>query len=536
MSSEHERICSFIDALRGDIESHLVRVSDPRLQFALKHLFDKCTKKLKTSDLNLSDVALDDFLRFNRKARRVSLDLPSEVVSEARLFITEALEHYTSSFSDVPQDCLNVGHLCSLWRYGPGASNGIELTHFCDKVVQQPTATETCAPFTRLMRSLNPYLKGFDAKMGWGIRTVNGSRITTVPKNDKTDRVIAIEPLGNMMCQLAAGRYIEGALRTRGIDITNQQELNKHLAFVGSRDGSWATIDLKHASDMITPKLVRLLWPKEWYSLFCAFRSPVANIRGEDVKLNMISTMGNGFTFPMMTMTILALCKAVCGSNYVAVFGDDIIVKTSFYDDVCTTLQQAGLLVNTDKSFAAGPFRESCGGDYYSGYEVTPFYVKSLNSSADIYIALNQVLTYCGKHQLFFSKTIDALKVMLGKEVLYVPEWMPDYSGVRRSTVPRLYKYLEAYGKLKLCDHELAMFCTLGGYTQSYRGGAAYIPRSRMKYRLRNGCLPSGWTNGRCAARLTTSNALVGQNEDRKLTYIRGQAESHWIDLILDLV
>jgi hypothetical protein len=46
--------------------------------------------------------------------------------------------------------------------------------------------------------------------------------------------------------------------------------------------------------------------------------------------------------------------------------------------------------VNEKKSFASGPFRESCGGHYYNGYSVKPFYIrKPLNSLSRIIWLLN---------------------------------------------------------------------------------------------------------------------------------------------------
>ena len=40
------------------------------------------------------------------------------------------------------------------------------------------------------------------------------------------------------------------------------------------------------------------------------------------------------------------------------------------------TLEAFGLLVNKKKSFSKGNFRESCGGDYFMGTDVTPVYMR----------------------------------------------------------------------------------------------------------------------------------------------------------------
>jgi hypothetical protein len=43
---------------------------------------------------------------------------------------------------------------------------------------------------------------------------------------------------------------------------------------------------------------------------------------------------------------------------------------------VQTALEAFGLKINERKSFSNGFFRESCGGDYYRGYDVTPVYLR----------------------------------------------------------------------------------------------------------------------------------------------------------------
>lgn len=56
----------------------------------------------------------------------------------------------------------------------------------------------------------------------------------------------------------------------------------------------------------------------------------------------------------------------------VYVYGDDVIVPKDYALHVQPALEAVGLLVNVNKSFYKGPFRESCGGDYINGVEVSP--------------------------------------------------------------------------------------------------------------------------------------------------------------------
>jgi hypothetical protein len=62
-------------------------------------------------------------------------------------------------------------------------------------------------------------------------------------------------------------------------------------------------------------------------------------------------------------------------SSMVRVFGDDIIVPNDAYMVLTILMDELGLKVNTDKSFAEGFFREACGMDAFMGYCVTPAYI-----------------------------------------------------------------------------------------------------------------------------------------------------------------
>ena len=88
--------------------------------------------------------------------------------------------------------------------------------------------------------------------------------------------------------------------------------------------------------------------------------------------------MGNGFTFPLETLIFWALTASACEGDVdsVSVYGDDIICPRERADDVIDTLTMCGFKINLEKSFVEGPFRESCGCDYYKGIDIRPFYKK----------------------------------------------------------------------------------------------------------------------------------------------------------------
>lgn len=498
----------------------------------------RARKRARYVKPELDREAVESFMDDNDFVGRREICCDPGILSNARSFIFKNLTRYHRSFSgeDNFQEVFDPAYLTDSWRFGPGASNGIRGTHTADKVGQEMTATALCEPFVAYIRQNNAYFDAYDsiAKSSGMIR-VEGSRLTTVPKNEDTARTIAIEPSGNMACQLAAGHILEGVLRQVGLDIRRQQPLNKAMARRGSMLDDIATIDLKSASNLVGTDLVGALFPAEWYKLLMSIRSPVTSIDGLNVRLNMVSTMGNGFTFPLMTLIIVSLIygyRAVHGgpNQYIdwsstCVFGDDIIVPVHEYDGICTTLEQCGFLINHEKSYKCGPFRESCGGDYYEGVDVTPFYVKDLATDSDIYVAINQVLQWGAKTEIFLLRTLQYLVGLLRRGPFLVPEWHDPASGILCQSVSRRYKYLRAVSfRKRLKDERYLMMLACGGYVSSSGLDVVYTPRlNKTRYVVKAARLPRGYLDG--ADPLTRSarcTSLIGLQVSLLFDYPEG--------------
>jgi len=508
--TNEDKLLTFFENLTADLTE--VSSSVPHIQAAKQRQLERMRKRAKLPGQDLANAALDKFLKCNAELRDVKITLSSDVIECARDYLLYALEKHCKKYDpDSLQETYTWDQLCDNWAFGPGASNGVQGSGTVSKIDQPMTVTDSARPLLKSLRLRDTYFRCFDAANGNdGLLTVEGSRLTTVPKNETTERTIAIEPSGNMALQLAAGRIIEGCLRMLGLDIKDQQDVNKRLARYASKTGTMCTLDLSMASDRFLPELIRLLWPPEWYDLFMNLRSPSTMVRGRATELTMISTMGNGFTFPMMTMTILMLVYANRRINHggpyrfvdwscTGVFGDDIIVPTYEYDSLCERLNESGLLVNHDKSFKAGPFRESCGGDYYEGYNITPFYVKVLNTHADIYTAINQLLKWCGAHALFAPRALKWLVDLLGTKVLVVPEWMQDTSGIRSMRCPRKFKYLKLVPNPVRYSGWSEMRLACGGYlsTKGNSDSLWGMPRPRYnRYELGTARLPVSYLDG----------------------------------------
>lgn len=226
-------------------------------------------------------------------------------------------------------------------------------------------------------------------------RFVDGSVMFTVPKNAQIDRVAAKEPDLNMFFQKMLGNQIRTLLKREGIDL-NDQRVNAGLARRGSIDGSLMTIDLSSASDSVTIELVRACLPFDWFYYLDLFRSPVVTIDSEVHRMNMFSSMGNGFTFELESLLFYSITRAVQWATGVrgtiSVYGDDIIAPTEMQNELFRALRFFGFEVNEAKSFVDGPFRESCGAYWYAGIDVKPFYLRRpFSSISDLILTLNQL-------------------------------------------------------------------------------------------------------------------------------------------------
>ncbi len=223
-----------------------------------------------------------------------------------------------------------------------------------------------------------------------------GNEVITVPKNSKTDRVIAVEPGFNLWFQKGIGTMIRRRLRRAGVDL-NSQIRNQQLALTASSSNHLATVDFSSASDSISYSVVRELIPGRWFTLLDICRSPVGNQDGTQLKWNKFSSMGNGFTFELESLIFFAAATAVCeflgcDTKEISVFGDDVILPSNCFDLFRSFCEFLGFRTNTEKSFSSGYFRESCGSHYYDGVDCKPIFLKEILTNAQsLYKLANNV-------------------------------------------------------------------------------------------------------------------------------------------------
>lgn len=215
------------------------------------------------------------------------------------------------------------------------------------------------------------------------------------------------------------------------------QGVNRRLAETSSVDEKFSTIDLKDASDRVSARLMKKVCsgssaistflrdhrasfvsipngPCQLFSIYvrqvlcktnllgnrCLLASMVylqryTNQTSKKFLLQKTAGMGSGLTFPLMSLLIsLAISREVVNKGLandyniarsrIFIYGDDIIVPRKWYDSAITALSKVGLRANTSKSFTKGHFRESCGGDYFNGNDVTPVRARFANSGPTI--------------------------------------------------------------------------------------------------------------------------------------------------------
>lgn len=541
-----DRLVTFFAHLSSDLTSREDYASNP----ALKRQVRRAKKRAAFVRPDLEDQAISKWKQNLKLCSRLHT-LDSFSIDYARTFIEKVLWNYTSSVNPVNiQKTLDLDHLFDLWGFGPGASVGVRGTHAAQKIDQPMVCTSRCEPYVKRLRGSNPYFAAADAAGGKATPIVLGSKMTTVPKNEDSVRTIEIQPSGNMVMQLAAGRYIEGALKSIGLDIRNQQPLNKALAKQGSVDGTLCTIDLSSASDLISVDLIRTLWPNDWFTLLSDLRTEFIAVPTTDYEIAlsvddcafsitqprewiqqmMLSGMGNGFTFPVMTLTLLALVmanryaainirKTYVDWSCTAVFGDDIIVPTHEYLGLTDLLERAGLIINHKKSFSKGWFRESCGGDYLKGVDITPIYVRSLSTDNEIYTEINKLQGWMAKHNIYHLSALRYLYTQLRKGPYLVPFWFGDALGVRTTKVSRRFRHLRYIVDRKPYRGLYLMMLAVGGYVEDVGSGPLYTPKpKRVRTCTGVSTLPKGYVDG-----MEMTSVISSQMQFR-------------IDLIVDLV
>jgi len=383
-------------------------------------------------------VATEKFLRSNERCRTWVYDpntsLDEELMGEFKNLL------YRFFYPEGHNLVFHLNDLFDRGRCGPGVSVGSRGEDFYTKFFDSPLACTKESLSTAYSNAVSSDLtstwasaESNRAKLYGEPALVPGSRFSFVPKDDTTSRLIAIEPSLNMFYQLGLGRLLEERLVSFfGLDITSQPQINQEAARFGSVTDALVTLDLSNASDSLGLPMLDWALPGPVMDLLRLLRSPQGNLSGEQLDLHMVSTMGNGFTFPLETLVFSCVVVACIKSfgqkpvrpylasepgqqdlkwlyGYWGVFGDDIICHKLVTQRVMRLLDLLGFEVNRDKSFVEGSFRESCGRDFFKGHDVRGVYIKRLGTQESRYVAINALNVWSAKTGILLQRTIRRL-------------------------------------------------------------------------------------------------------------------------------
>lgn len=431
--------------------------SSPR-SVASTMLLESIFKKFEDPNPGADAKAIEKFYAVNERMGAYKLVVSSswdeEVIGNVKTCLDRFLHPEGMPLVDSFYQLFQAGET------GPGASIAGRGGDFYTKMFSSELTTTGLplyAEYRSNIRDLTSWSEAENLRFTKyaGPLLVEGNRLSLVPKNIDISRTICTEPTLNMWYQLGLGNVVRERLRSFfGIDLRHVADVNRHMARLGSMDPdgskSFSTIDLESASDSISLTLVDELFPQWFSSILKYLRSPVSRLPdGSALTLNMISTMGNGYTFPLQTLLFSAVVSAVYAERGIplsrvnsekpnwSVFGDDIIVRSDAYDRVVHVLDLLGFRVNAEKSFNKGPFRESCGCDFFKGHMVRGVYLKHLTTAQDTYVAFNKLVRWSARNKISLDLSLHYL--LKKAPFIGVPFWESDDAGFK---VPEWWPWL----------------------------------------------------------------------------------------------
>jgi len=336
---------------------------------------------------------------------------------------------------------------------GPGTCTGTDGTALIEKFrnkwyFSNPFGKRHLLLQRKLSKPLND-LPNFEVEHSEYVKA------TYVPKDHTISRLIAPQLNGDLHLQYPADSFLRKMLKSFNIDLSEQQDINREMARKGSihdncdlysfsiknRKVRFCTLDLVSASDIVGIALVRFLSPVPLFNYLDGCRSDAISSRNVVYKLPMMATMGNAYCFPLQTLIFTSLVRAVYwrlglpyqdmqGFPTYSVYGDDIIVDVVAYPYIVELLKCLHMQPNLKKSFSTGLFRESCGADFFCGYNIRPVFCEELRTVCDVYSLSNRLIDWGLSHSVSISKTVAVLLASVAEKVV-VPLDYGAHEGLR---------------------------------------------------------------------------------------------------------
>lgn len=436
--------CSLQTSLDYDLDNIVQSTPlSPAHIFAINLMREKCCSKLPPQT------------RAERKsADKEAYDVWKEAQADNLRDCHPLRHHYDAKLRSIIEDFLyessfSIHEVFSYANVGPGSTVGDrydESASFLSKFAGSVTYTnpDLVRLFNVACSSDSRWLNLFqEIDQSGRFCKVKGGKASFVPKTRKISRMVVTPPLLNGFIDRGVGGVLESALVRQGINLSVRPDVNRELAMKGSLSGEFATIDLEGASSRLAYTMVSDLVPHKLAWWIRLTRPDYVSVQGKWEKMTELQTMGSGITFPFQTLFFLALARLsydITGLSWhtngphmnVSVFGDDIIVHRRAFGVMTQLLRVYGGKTNVSKTFNEGPFRESCGADWFDGVNVRPVYIKSIRSLQDRFTATNLLMEWS------LRLGLPALTTLIGtvmrwdiREVNFVPQHAPEFAGIR---------------------------------------------------------------------------------------------------------
>lgn len=328
----------------------------------------------------LSSEAVEAFVKNNADA--ASGKIPKRFVRGMREFLNKVL----ADFADIDADP----------HFGPGAVyESVSVPERWSRIFDDFSSSDEGDS------DYDPTDPGWYHSPYWrhgGLKHPHVARLCAVPKDWNKMRLITVESIWSSYLQHWTRERLLKALKLKGTaDLKrlacpkrrDPQLAHRALAQRGSVDGSLATLDLSSASDLVSVNQVIEVFPPWVIGDLLRARSdsyesktPLPNGTRPSGDIFMYAGMGNATTFVVETLMFHAACYAICDyyrlgfkDSFISCYGDDMVVSEKLASLILdlNLFEEFGWRINRGKSFwrPGTRFRESCGGQYYAGHDVT---------------------------------------------------------------------------------------------------------------------------------------------------------------------
>jgi len=477
-----ELLCTVRNEIHSQLPTHLYYYLDPEVP--INQLYDLASKVDFITPRQLAMIRqhreIDKRLIVNRSNASVAVMTPRDIACKEQFQKANSLAHLQNvDFKNLDSGMMTILELARVeidslfwtcveadesefrwmeldeksflfpvhgFNSGPGSCTGVQGTSILQKYRKNwHTSSEMGKTILQLLRRYHKPIHDLPKFLVSVVHNIKGSY---VPKRFDISRFIAPQLNGDLYLQYPADNLLRRMLLKIGIDLETQQDFNRTCARKGSlydngdifeysmrkRRFRPCTIDLVSASDIIGVELVKYEIPPPLFNYLNACRPEriVLDIEDNEATLcHMMATMGNAYCFPLQTLIFACIIRAIYrlgdipftdidGFPTLSVYGDDIVVDISVYDTVINVLKKLHMVPNVKKSFSRNYFRESCGEDYFLGYNIRPVSTEYLQDDCDLYSLANRLMDWSLKHSVKLPKSIASILLEV-TDTLVVP-------------------------------------------------------------------------------------------------------------------